>query len=89
MKKKPAKILKSWNANKIKKFNFDNTINFYSQIRRNQNNQLGFMGNILVCSNFFSRNRLCLNPVKTLTQNLGFLKMPQILKPLKRYLILK
>ena len=30
--KKPKKIVSTWNKKKIKGFNFDNSINFYSQI---------------------------------------------------------
>lgn len=71
--KNPTKILKSWNANKIKKFNFDNTINFYSQIKRNKNKQLDSWA-IFWYAAIFTRNRLCLNPIKTLTQNLGVSK---------------
>ena len=71
--KKPKKIIKNWDKNKIKEFNFDNSINFYSQILRNYNNQLNSWA-IFWYATIFYKKKLCLNPTKTFTQNLGISK---------------
>ena len=55
--KKPEKIVKRWDKNKIKRFNFNNSINFYSQILRNYNNQLNSWA-IFWYATIFSRNNL-------------------------------
>lgn len=68
--KKPKKIINTWDKKKIKGFNFDNSINFYSQILRNYNNKLNSWA-IFWYASIYSNKKLCLNPTKSLTQNLG------------------
>tara|TARA_B100000965_G_scaffold400010_1_gene421135 strand:- start:5141 stop:6034 length:894 start_codon:yes stop_codon:yes gene_type:complete len=68
--KKPKKIVSTWNKKKIKGFNFDNSINFYSQILRNYNNKLDSWA-IFWYASIYSNKKLCLNPTKSLTQNIG------------------
>jgi len=68
--KKPNVIIKSWTKNKIFRFNFDNSINFFSQIVRNQNNDINTWA-IFWYAVIFLRNGLCLNPVKSLVKNTG------------------
>lgn len=68
--KKPSKILSNWNKEKIKMFNFDNSYNFFSQIERNQNKTLNSWA-IFWYATIFIKNKLCLNPKISLTQNIG------------------
>ena len=68
--KKPSKILNKWNKEKIKMFNFDNSYNFFSQIERNQNKTLNSWA-IFWYATIFNKNKLCLNPRISLTQNIG------------------
>ena len=68
--KKPKKIIQTWTNKKIKEFNFDNSMNFYSQILRNYSNQLNSWA-IFWYATIFSKKKLCINPIKTFTQNLG------------------
>lgn len=68
--KKPNVIIKSWTKNKIFRFNFDNSINFFSQIVRNQNKDINTWA-IFWYAVIFIKNGLCLNPVKSLVKNTG------------------
>ena len=68
--KKPNVIIKSWTRNKIFRFNFDNSINFFSQIVRNQNKDINTWA-IFWYAVIFIKNGLCLNPVKSLVKNTG------------------
>lgn len=68
--KKPNVIIKSWNKDKIFRFNFDNSINFFSQIVRNQNKDINTWA-IFWYAVIFIKNGLCLNPVKSLVKNTG------------------
>lgn len=68
--KKPNVIIKSWTENKIFRFNFDNSINFFSQIVRNHNEDINTWA-IFWYAVIFIKNGLCLNPVKSLVKNTG------------------
>lgn len=68
--KKPSKILSKWKNDKIRMFNFDNSYNFFSQIERNQNKTLNSWA-IFWYATIFNKNKLCLNPRISLTQNIG------------------
>jgi hypothetical protein len=68
--KKPNVIIKSWTKNKIFRFNFDNSINFFSQIIRNHNEDINTWA-IFWYAVIFTKNGLCLNPVKSLVKNTG------------------
>ncbi|WP_217496506.1 hypothetical protein [Providencia heimbachae] len=70
MKKKPKKIINTWNTNLIQKFNLDNNYNFFSQIRNNLNGTLNTWA-IFWYATIFSNNGLCLNPTKSLVINIG------------------
>ena len=68
--KKPQKIINQWTKKKIKHFNFENTFNFFSQITRNNNKSLNSWA-IFWYATIFDKNKLCLNPKISLTQNIG------------------
>ena len=68
--KKPKKIIKTWKNKKIEEFNFEGSYNFFSQIIRNYNNSLNSWA-IFWYASIFNKNKLCLNPKSSLTQNVG------------------
>ncbi len=68
--KKPSKIINTWDKNKIKKFNFDDSINFFSQIEKNDKKILNTWA-IFWYAKIFEKKKLCLNPKKTFTENIG------------------
>ena len=69
-KKNPNEIINKWNKKKIKKFNFDGTYNFFSQIQRNENRTLNSWA-IFWYSTIFNKQGLCINPIKSMTKNIG------------------
>ena len=68
--KSPKKIINTWNKNKIKKFNFDNSINFFSQILKNNKKILDTWA-VFWYATIYENKKLCLNPKKTFTENIG------------------
>jgi hypothetical protein len=81
--KKPNVIIKSWTKNKIFRFNFDNSINFFSQIVRNHNEDINTWA-IFWYAVIFIKNGLCLNPVKSLVKNTGIGKYATHTKFIKK-----
>ena len=86
-KKNPNEIINKWSKKKIKKFNFDGTYDFFSQIQRNQNKTLNSWA-IFWYSTIFDKQGLCINPIKSLVKNIGIgkgatntKKLDKILKP--------
>ena len=69
--KNPKLIVKSWSAFKVKKFNFDNNYNFFSQIERNKYNQLNSWA-IFWYAVIFERKKLCVYPKHSYVSNTGF-----------------
>tara|TARA_B100001059_G_scaffold223028_1_gene247592 strand:+ start:2626 stop:4266 length:1641 start_codon:yes stop_codon:yes gene_type:complete len=69
--KKPDKILKKFNKEKIFRFNIENNLNYYSQLKRNKDGKLNTWA-IFWYANIFLKNGLCLSPLKTLSKNIGF-----------------
>lgn len=69
-KKNPDEILNKWSKKKIEEFNFDDTYNFFSQIQRNQNKTLNSWA-IFWYSTIFNKSGLCINPIKSMTKNIG------------------
>ena len=69
-KKNPDEILNKWSKKKIEEFNFDDTYNFFSQIQRNQNKTLNSWA-IFWYSTIFNKRGLCINPIKSMTKNIG------------------
>ena len=70
-KKKPDKIIKNWDRDKIKKFNLDNNYDYFSQILRNQNNLLNSFG-VFWYATIFENKGLCLAPLKSMVVNTGW-----------------
>ena len=69
--KKPDKILKKFDKEKIFRFNIENNLNYYSQLKRNKDGKLNTWA-IFWYANIFLKNGLCLSPLKTLSKNIGF-----------------
>ena len=69
-KKNPKYLIKKWSKNKIKKFNFDNSTNYWSQIIRNYNKSINTWA-VFWYSSIFNNKGLCLSPVESLTKNIG------------------
>ncbi|GIC77265.1 glycosyltransferase [Moritella sp. F3] len=68
--KKPSEILNSWDKSKISRFNIEGTNNFFSQIESNHNGRLNTWA-VFWYSTIFNHNGLCLNPYKSLVENVG------------------
>ena len=69
-KKNPDYLIKNWTKHKISKFNFDNSIDFWSQVQRNFLNLINTWA-IFWYSSIFNKNGICLSPIVSLTQNIG------------------
>ena len=69
-KKNPNKIINKWSKQKISKFNFDDTLNFYSQIVRNYKKRINTWA-VFWYATIFENNKLCINPTMSLTENIG------------------
>ena len=68
---KNPSILLRWKENRIKKFNLNNSYNFYSQIQRNHSGAIDTFA-IFWYVTIFKRNGYTLFPKKTLVKNIGF-----------------
>ena len=68
--KNPKTIINTWDKNKINKFNFDNSINFFSQILKNNKKVLNTWA-VFWYATIYENKKLCLNPKKTFTENIG------------------
>ena len=60
----------NWNKKNIKKFNFDNSYNFFSQIKRNHNKELNSWA-IFWYAKIFEKKKLCIYPKNNLVENIG------------------
>jgi len=69
--KNPELIIKNWSALKVKKFNFDNNFNFFSQIERNRSNKLNSWA-IFWYAVIFEKEKLCVYPKHSYVSNTGF-----------------
>jgi hypothetical protein len=65
-----------WNKQKIKKFNLDNHINFWSQIKRNKEKKINTWA-IFWYATIFKNKGLCLNPINSLSKNNGYDKFAE------------
>ena len=70
-KKEPNKIIKKFDKESIFKFNIENNLNYYSQLKRNKEGKINTWA-IFWYANIFLQNGLCLSPIKTLSRNIGF-----------------
>ena len=71
--KNSEKILKKENPTSIKKFNLDNSYNFFSQIERNRKQTIDTWA-IFWYYSIFKKKKLCVYPKKNLILNNGFNK---------------
>jgi len=69
--KKPDHIINSWTRQMKKRFTLhDANYNFWQQIKYNKKNKINTWA-IFWYATIFQKNGLCLNPVKTFTENIG------------------
>jgi GT2 family glycosyltransferase len=68
--KNPKKITDTWSQKMVDEFNFDNSINFFSQILRNQEHKINTWA-IFWYANIFANKKLCLNPTFSHSENIG------------------
>ncbi len=69
-KKKPKLLIKNWKIDKIKKFNLNDSYNFWSQVLRNDKKIINTWA-VFWYATIFEHNGLCLNPKNSLVLNLG------------------
>lgn len=68
--KDPDKLIKTWSRKDIHKFNLKGNYNFWEQIVRNANGDINTWA-IFWYATIFINNGYCLNPTKTLVNNIG------------------
>ena len=69
-KKEPKRLIKNWTKKKIKKFNLDDSYDFWSQVIRNNNKKINTWA-IFWYATIFENKGLCLYPKSSLVLNLG------------------
>ena len=69
-KKNPDYLIKNWSTEKIKKFNIENSTDYWSQVVRNHKKLINTWA-IFWYSTIFDKKGICLSPVASLTQNIG------------------
>lgn len=68
--KNPQYLVDNWEKSKIHKFNIDGSTNFWSQVLANHSGELSTWA-IFWYATIFEHDGLCLNPYKTLVDNIG------------------
>ncbi|MDA3877558.1 MAG: hypothetical protein PF483_10780 [Halothiobacillus sp.] len=68
--KDPQHLIQSWDHKKIKRFNLDGSHDFWSQITANASHHINTWA-IFWYATIFERNGLCLNPTRSLVENIG------------------
>jgi hypothetical protein len=69
--KNPEKLISTWNKEKIKRFDLDmNNAGFWSQVIANHKGKINTWA-IFWYASIFEKNGLCLNPTKSLVNNVG------------------
>ncbi len=68
--KKPEKLVRNWTRKKIKRFNLDNSCDFWEQVKANYSGKLNTWA-IFWYATIFEQNGLCLNPVNSFVENIG------------------
>lgn len=69
--KNPKKLIEAFSQEEIYKFNLDGVVNFWEQIEKNHNKQMNTWA-IFWYTTIFKNNGLCLNPVQSFVENIGF-----------------
>lgn len=69
-RRNPKEIIEKWDNDKIKKFNLDESCDFFSQILRNHEKRINTWA-IFWYATIFENKGLCLNPKISLTRNEG------------------
>lgn len=66
----PEELINSWSKEDIRRFNLDDAHNFWSQVVGNVEGQLNTWA-VFWYASIFKKGGLCLNPTRTLVQNIG------------------
>ncbi|GAA4496414.1 hypothetical protein [Pseudaeromonas paramecii] len=69
--KEPAKLIATWSLAKIRRFNLNNSHDFWGQVLDNYRGHLNTWA-IFWYATIFEQNGLCLTPTVSLTHNIGF-----------------
>ena len=69
--KNPQKLLKTFSDDDIRRFNLDDSLDFWIQVKRNARGELNTWA-IFWYASIFENNGLCLSPAETLVNNIGF-----------------
>lgn len=65
------KLINNFSKNEIKKFNLDNAHNFFSQVLSNKNKKIDTWA-IFWYATIFKKGALCVNPLISFVENIGF-----------------
>jgi ribosomal protein S24E len=63
-------LVENWSKNKIRKFNYDGTYDFWSQVKRNHEKKIKTWA-IFWYTTIFENKGLCVSPFNSLTHNIG------------------
>jgi hypothetical protein len=69
-RKSPQGLIQTWDKNRIKRFNLDGAHDFWAQVKANHAGRMDTWA-IFWYAAIFEHEGLCLNPVRSLVQNIG------------------
>ncbi len=68
--KNPAKLINTWSREDIKRFNLENSCDFWAQVIKNNNKKITTWA-VFWYASIFERKGLCLNPTHSFVVNIG------------------
>jgi hypothetical protein len=68
--KDPAKLINTWSREDIKRFNLENSCDFWAQVIKNNNKKISTWA-VFWYASIFERKGLCLNPTHSFVVNIG------------------
>jgi GT2 family glycosyltransferase len=69
--KDPAKLINTWSREEIKRFNLENSYDFWAQVIKNNNKKISTWA-VFWYASIFEKKGLCLNPTHSFVVNIGF-----------------
>ncbi len=69
--KDPERLLKTWDKEKINRFNLDGSYDFWQQVKQNHSGKINTWA-IFWYATIFENSGLCLNPSRSFVRNIGF-----------------
>jgi hypothetical protein len=69
-RKSPQSLIQTWDKNRIKRFNLDGAHDFWAQVKANHAGRMDTWA-IFWYATIFEHEGLCLNPTRSLVQNIG------------------